>query len=130
MTEDLATTLLIKPGTSVLLLNAPIGFQRKLAPLPDGVTVSDKRGTSADVVVAFARDTGELKRLATAFPALEEDGILWVCYPNGGTGAGTDLDRDVLRAAMTKHDLAEQTLVAFDEQWSAMRFRATDDVGS
>ena len=130
MAQDLATKLLIAPGTSVLMLNAPIGFQRKLAPLPDGVTVSDKRGTSAEVVVAFTRDSGELKRLATAFPTYAEDAILWVCYPKGGKAAGTDLDRDILRAALEKHDLAGVTLVAFDEQWSAMRFRATDDVGS
>jgi len=51
-----------------------------------------------------------------------------VCYPKGG--AGTDLDRDTLHAAMAKHELAGVTLVAFDETWSAMRFRAPDDVGS
>jgi len=126
---DLAEELLIKPDTRVLLLNAPIGYAKKLAPLPDGVIVTDKRG-KADVVVAFARDTMELKRLATSFGALEEDAVLWVCYPKGGAKAGTDLDRDILHAAMEKHELVGVTLVAFDEIWSAMRFRAPEDVGS
>ena len=129
MADDLAAKLLITPDTSVLLLNAPIGYAKKLSPLPAGATVSDKRG-KADIVIAFARDSMELKRLATSFGALEEDAVLWVCYPKGGSKAGTDLDRDVLHAAMEKHELIGVTLVAFDDTWSAMRFRAPEDVGS
>ena len=129
MADDLAAKLLITPDTSVLLLNAPIGYAKKLNPLPAGATVTDKRG-KADIVIAFARDSMELKRLATSFGALEENAILWVCYPKGGAKVGTDLDRDVLHTAMEKHELIGVTLVAFDDVWSAMRFRAPEDVGS
>jgi hypothetical protein len=130
MAGDLAAKLLIKPDERVLLLNAPIGYARKLEPLPKGATITDKRGQPADVVVAFVRDSAELKRLASGFAALEEDAVLWVCYPKGGTKAGTDLDRDTLHAAMQKHELTGVSLVAFDDVWSAMRFRAPEDVGS
>ena len=130
MAADLANKLLVRPGTNLLLLNAPIGYAKKLEPLPAGATVSDKRGKPADVVVAFVRDSAELKRLATSFGALEEDAVLWVCYPKGGAKAGTDLDRDILHAAMEKHELIGGSLVAIDEVWSAMRFRAPDDAGS
>ena len=129
MPQDLARKLLIAPDARVLLLNAPIGYAKKLQPLPSGVTVTDKRGT-ADVAIAFVRDSAELKRLASGFPALEEDAILWVAYPKGGGKAGTDIDRDTLHAAMEKHELVGVTLVALDETWSAMRFRAPEDVGS
>ena len=129
MPPELAQKLLIKPDARVLLLNAPIGYAKKLAPLPSGVTVTDKRGT-ADVAIAFVRDSAELKRLASGFPALEEDAILWVAYPKGGSEAGTDIDRDVLHAAMEKHELVGVTVVALDDTWSAMRFRAPEDVGS
>jgi hypothetical protein len=130
MATDLPTKLLIKPDARVLLLNAPIGYGRKLEPLPKGATVTDKRGQPADVVVAFVRDSAELKRLASGFAALEEDAVLWVCYLKGGPKAGTDLDRDILNAAMAKHELTGVSLVAFDDAWSAMRFRAPEDVGS
>jgi hypothetical protein len=130
MAMDLAEKLLIKPDARVLLLNAPIGYAKKLEPLPSGATVTDKRGKSADVAIAFVRDSAELKRLANGFHALEEDAILWVCYPKGGAKAGTDLDRDILHAAMQKHELTGVSLVALDETWSAMRFRAPEDVGS
>jgi hypothetical protein len=130
MADDLAKKLLIKPDARVLLLNAPIGYARKLEPLPAGATLTDKRGGPADVVIAFTRDSAELKRLASGFAALEEDAVLWVCYPKGGAKAGTDLDRDILHAAMEKHELTGVSLVAFDDTWSAMRFRAPEDVGS
>ena len=130
MAADLPTKLLIKPDARVLVLNAPIGYLKKIAPLPEGATVTDKRGKDADVVLAFVRDSGELKRLAPSFPAFADDGILWVCYPKGGKKAGTDLDRDTLWAALAKHELTGVTLVAVDETWSAMRFRGSEDVGS
>ncbi len=130
MTADLLDKLLIKPDMTVLLLNAPIGYGKKLEPLPAGTTVTDKRGKDADVVIAFVRDSAELKRLATSFGSLEEDAVLWVCYLTGGEKAGTDLDRDILNAAMEKHELVGVSLVAFDDKWSAMRFRAPEDVGS
>ena len=130
MAAELSKKLLVKPDSRVLFMNAPIGYAKKLEPLPAGATVSDTRGRPADVVVAFVRDSAELKRLATSFASLEEDAILWVCYPKGGSAAGTDLDRDTLHAAMAKHELVGVSPVAFDERWSAMRFRAPEDVGS
>ncbi len=129
MPQDLAEKLLVKPDARVLLLNAPIGYAKKLGPLPSGATVIDKRG-KADVVIAFVRDGTELKRLAPSFGALEDEAVLWVAYPKGGAKAGTDVDRDTLHAAMEKHELIGVTLVALDETWSAMRFRAPEDVGS
>lgn len=129
MAGDLAQKLLVKPDAVVLMLNAPIGYAKKLEPLPAGATLTDKRGKAADVVIAFVRDSGELKRLASGFPALEEDAVLWVCYPKGGK-VGTDLNRDTLNEAMQKHELTGVSLVAVDDTWSAMRFRAPEDVGS
>lgn len=129
MSADAATKLLIAPAARVLLLNAPIGYAKKLGPLPAGVIVTDKRG-KADVVLAFIRDTGELKRLATSFGSLEEDAILWVCHPQGGRGGGSDLDHDVLRSAMAAHELHGTTEIVLDDAWVATRFSAPEDAAS
>ena len=128
MVADLAKELLIKPQSRVLLLNAPIGHARKLQPLPDGVTVVDRRShTPSDVAIVFVRDAAELKRLQSGFGALEQEGILWVCFPKGGAKAGTDIDRDVLRAALERDELTAVSLIAFDETWSCMRLRTPED---
>jgi hypothetical protein len=127
--EGLAEKLLIKPQSRVLLLNAPIGYARKLQPLPEGVTITDRRSQAAsDVAIVFVRDTGELKRLQSGFATLEDDAALWVCYPEGASKASTDLDRGVLHAALESHELTDVSHIAFDESWACVQFRTREDV--
>ena len=129
MAAILAEKLLIKPESRVLLLNAPIGYAKKLQPLPKGVTITDRRSqTASDVAIVFVRDTGELKRLQSGFASLEEDAALWVCYPEGGKKAGTDLDPEALHAALASDELSEVSRVAFDERWTCAQFRTREDV--
>jgi hypothetical protein len=126
--SKLAEKLLIKPASRVLLLNAPIGYAKKLQPLPEGVTITDRRSqTASEVAIVFVRDTAELKRLQSGFATLEEDAALWVCYPEGGA-AGTDLNRDTLSAALKGDELTDVSHVAFDETWTCVRFRTPEDV--
>ena len=127
MAAALAHKLLIKPGARVLLLNAPIGYAKKLQPLPEGVTVTDRRSqTASEVAIVFVRDKGELKRLQSGFATLEDDAALWVCYPAGG-GSRTDLDRDVIQAAVESDELIGVTNVPFDEAWTCAQFRTRED---
>ena len=127
MAEVLADKLLIKPGARVLLLNAPIGYAKKLQPLPEGVTVTDRRSqTATEVAIVFVRDRGELKRLQSGFATLEDDAALWVCYPAAGRSR-TDLDRDVIEAALQSDELTGVTNVAFDETWTCTQFRTRED---
>ena len=127
MAEVLADKLLIKTGTRVLLLNAPIGYAKKLQPLPEGVTVTDRRSqTASEVAIVFVRYRGELKRLQSGFATLEDDAALWVCYPTGGRSR-TDLDRDVIQAALESDELIGATNVPFDETWMCTQFRTRED---
>ncbi|HEY6203676.1 MAG TPA: hypothetical protein VI056_11630 [Candidatus Limnocylindria bacterium] len=127
MAAVLADRLLIKPGARVLLLNAPIGYAKKLQPLPEGVTVTDRRShTTSEVAIVFVRDKGELKRLQSGFATLEDDAALWVCYPAGGRSR-TDLDRDVIQASLESDELMGVTNVPFDEAWTCTQFRTRED---
>jgi hypothetical protein len=127
MAELLPDRLLIKPGARVLLLNAPIGYAKKLQPLPEGVTVTDRRSqTASEVAIVFVRDRGELKRLQSGFATLEDDAALWVCYPTAGRSR-TDLDRDVIEAALESDELVGATNVPFDETWTCTQFRTRED---
>jgi hypothetical protein len=127
MAAALADKLLIKPGARVLLLNAPIGYAKKLQPLPEGVTVADRRSqTASEVAIVFVRDRGELKRLQSGFATLEDDAALWVCYPAAG-GPRTDLDRDVIEAALESDELIGVTNVPFDGTWTCTQFRTRED---
>jgi hypothetical protein len=124
---DLAEKLLIKPRSRVLLLNAPIGYAKKLQPLPENVTITDRRSqTASEVAIVFVRDTVELKRLQSGFATLEDDAALWVCYPVA-SGSRTDLARDVIEAALASDELIGVTNVPFDETWTCTQFRTRED---
>lgn len=125
MTATLADALGIAAGQTVLLLNAPIGYGRRLGPLPQGVTLRDRRGTAADIVLVFVRDQAELRRLAPSFAALAEDGTLWVCAPQGGRGG--DLDPAGVAAALAAHELSPAGSVSLDASWAAHRFVGPED---
>jgi hypothetical protein len=121
----LARKLLLKPGRSVLLLNAPEGYAQSLVPLPEGARIITEPGEQADVTQLFVRDSADLARQAdTAMRAVKRDGVLWICYLKGGAKAGTDLNRDILHAAVERtYGWTGVSLVAVDDRWSAMRFR-------
>ncbi|HKE65929.1 MAG TPA: hypothetical protein VKB59_14940 [Micromonosporaceae bacterium] len=127
-----AKKLGIKAGTRAVVLNAPDGAIGKLEPLPDGASVTPRATKNAgDVVVLFAPDSAAVRAwLTKAVDAGKPRGLLWVCYPKGGKKAGTDLNRDLLWAQLGEHGLTGVTLVAFDDTWSAMRFRPADEVGT
>lgn len=128
---DIARKLLIKAGHRVVVVNAPVGYLQRLQPLPDGAGVVTFPSATVDVLQVFVRDTADLRKLdPKVFQRVKPDGVLWVCYPKGGTKASSDLNRDVLWKAMEKNGLVGVTLVAIDDTWSAMRFRPPERVGS
>ena len=122
----LAKKLQVKPGNKVGLINAPQGAAAKFTVLPEGATLSEKAAKGSDVVIGFLRKEAELAKVAEAAQkAVKPDGILWLCYLKGGAKVGTDLNRDILWRAAKPLGLEANTQIAFDDEWSAMRFRRT-----
>ena len=128
--SPLAKKLLIKPNQSIMVMNAPAGYLDKLRPLPAGARLLDRADTPVDFIQFFVKDSQELEKNApVVIKAVKEDGLLWVCYPKGSSKVKTDLNRDILWAAMAKFGLAGVSMVSLDEVWSAMRLRPAARVG-
>ncbi|MGQ0721566.1 MAG: hypothetical protein ACT4PE_08335 [Candidatus Eiseniibacteriota bacterium] len=113
----------IKPGTTVALLGAPVGFERALAPLPDGVrTIRQARGR-ADRVLLFVKTRAELaKRFATATRTLDEKGGLWIVWPKKASGLAKDLDEAVVRRYGMDRGFVDYKIAAVDATWSGLQF--------
>lgn len=107
-----------EPGFRVAVTGAPAGFEAELA------NAAVTRGRKdLDLVQAFFTRRAELERaLPRLSSSLARGGILWLCYPKG-KALGTDLDRDVVRAAAGHAGLRAVALVAIDEVWSALRVK-------
>jgi hypothetical protein len=118
----LPTKLGIAPGTRVMLLHAPEGFDTTLGDLPDGVVVVRRLAGAADVVVAFidrrAHLDAAIERLERViFPA----GGLWIAWPKKSSKVPTDMSEDVVRDVALPRGLVDNKVCAIDDVWSGLR---------
>jgi hypothetical protein len=123
----------LKPGTRVLLVNAPEGYREALLTAEPGLALEVAGSAQTDRVDAihlFATNRAELDQLGPlALAAWREGGRLWVSYPKGSSGVETDLNRDVDWGPLAEAGFRPVTQVAIDSVWSALRFRPIDEVG-
>jgi hypothetical protein len=119
--SPLLEKLRFRAGMRVYVVGAPSGFEAELARLPSEIVRAARATGKLDLVHAFYTREAQLKReLPKLARALRPGGILWLSYPKGRALA-TDLNRDVLRAAVASIGLDTVALVAIDDVWSAMR---------
>jgi hypothetical protein len=108
----------------VLLLNAPAEFKAVAKDLADPRNKVPKG--KAPFALAFAASQAEAKKAAAAVNrALAEDGSFWLAYPKGTSKKykGADINRDSGHALLGTLGFDGVSLVAIDEDWSAMRFK-------
>ena len=114
---DVSAKLQIKPGQRI----ATVGMPGDVPPIA-GESVAETPG-AADVVVAFVRSNAERATVAVpAIAAARRDKLAWIAYPKAGK-LGTDLNRDLLSAALAGEGVQPVRRIAIDEVWSALRFR-------
>jgi hypothetical protein len=122
-----ARKLGIKPGTTLVIVDAPVGWTITDLP-PDVETV---RRTPAQTgalpvpatVVAFFRG-------AVAFEAAIDDlaGLvwpataLWAAWPRRAGGHTSDLTDTGIRTVALRTGLVDNKVAAIDEDWSGLRF--------
>ena len=112
---SLDAKLQLKPGQTVAL----VGTGPELE-----IGASTAGPESASTVVAFAKDSGELKaQLIVLAEVAGRGGIPWVAYPKAKQ-LGTDLTRDVIRDLVPTAGLDPVRQIALDDVWSALRLKA------
>lgn len=131
MATSIADKLRIKPGYTLLTLNAPADFKKGLKSLPPGVKIIDgnanKNVKEYNQVHWFVLKRAQMeKEMSRALKLMKEDTILWIYYPKGTSGIQTDLNRDkgwdCLLAEGDK--LTWISLISFDDTWSVFGCRA------
>jgi len=121
--KSVVQKLLLKPGQKMFLLDAPEGYRRSMAQLPEGARLEVKL-VQADVIQIFVTSMEELKKkLEAVRPILTEKTVLWISYPKGTSKIATDLDRDIIREYAEGVGLTGVSIFSIDEDWSALRLR-------
>jgi len=112
-----------KPGSTVLIRQAPADFAALLEPLPDDVVLVDEIDSPVSVIVAFYTAH---ECLATDFPRLRNslaaNGRLWIACPKRASKRPTDLDEDNIRDLGLATGLVDVKVCAIDEVWSGLCF--------
>jgi hypothetical protein len=116
--------LVFKGQRPVLVLGAPPEAAALVKAL--GASSEPVAKGKAAFVLAFARSLAEADSFAKAMArALADGGVFWMAYPKGTSKKhkGADINRDKAHEQMAGHGFEGVSLVALDEDWSAMRFK-------
>jgi CheY-like chemotaxis protein len=112
----------IRENHSVVLVNGPDRFERKLEPLPAGVEFAED-GKGANVALLFAKSEAELVRdFRPLVKGLPEKVALWIAWPKKSSGAVTDLTEDLVRGVGLDSGWVDYKVCAIDETWSGLCF--------
>jgi len=112
----------IKPGTTVVTVNAPTNYRRLLGSIPAGVTFSKRLKLDPNFVHVFTKKRGELaKRLSTLRQKIADTGTVWVSWPKRSSGVATDVSEDVVRAVALPLGFVDVKVCAIDETWSGLK---------
>ncbi len=118
--KPIAMKLGFREGMRYTLIDAPQGYQARLAPLPPGCVASGP-GEPADLVQVFVGSLADLQaRLPGAKALMKPGGKLWVTWRKGGK---TDVTRDNIWPLAGEMGLTPVSNVAIDDEWSALRFK-------
>lgn len=129
----LFTKLNLKDQVTMVVLDAPVSFEPELAAL-SGVTIHravPARGGVA-FALAFVQTLAAVAHVARELvPRLEGDAVLWCAYPKGSSKRYTcEFNRDTGWQALGDAGFEPVRAVAIDEDWSGLRFRRVENIGS
>ena len=112
----------IKPGLSVITIDAPTNYRGLLGVLPEGVTFSDRLKPDSNFVHVFIKKRSDLeRRLSILRDKIADTGIVWVSWPKKSSGVPTDVTEDVVRAVALPLGFVDVKVCAIDETWSGLK---------
>ena len=114
----------MQEGSRIWLLEAPVGFARKLEPLPAGagVTTVTPKGPQ-DLIALFAMSRAALGEMfPKAAHHLAPRGCIWVAWPRKSSGVFTDLTEELVRSVGLAAGLQDNKIISLDEIWAGLRF--------
>ena len=112
----------IKPGLTVVTINAPLKYRQLIGKIPDGVTFSDRLKPGSNFVHLFTSRRSELqKKMSILRKKISDNGTVWVSWPKKSSGISTDVTEDVIREVALPLGFADIKVCAVDATWSGLK---------
>jgi hypothetical protein len=122
--KSISDKLYIKPGKTVLFVNAPSNYVKSIGKIPAGATVEKDEAAKADIIQVFVKNEAELKKLLPKLKkSLNSGGALWVSYFKGTSKTKTDINRDSIAEYASSIGLEGVAIMSIDDDWSALRLK-------
>jgi hypothetical protein len=112
----------VRPGSRVLVVDAPAGFPLDLLDAEGAADLLPGPAGPADVVLTFCPDTAALLAALPASMAAtaERGGRCWIAWPKRASRIPTDLTEDGVRAAALAAGWVDVKVCAVDAVWSGL----------
>jgi hypothetical protein len=118
----LAQKLGIKPGGTVVLINAPANYRKLLGNFARGVEFTTRVGTNPNFIHVFTTRRNELeKQLRRLRTKINDSGTLWVSWAKKSSGVATDISEDVIREIALSLGFVDIKVCAVDDTWSGLK---------
>ncbi len=118
----LAQKLGIKPGTSVVLINAPANYRKLLGGFTNGVEFTSRVGGNSNFIHFFTTRRSELeKQLPRLRAKIADSGTVWISWAKKSSGVATDITEDVVREVALPIGFVDIKVCAVDETWSGLK---------
>jgi hypothetical protein len=112
----------IKPGLTVVTINAPANYRRLLGQIPDSVTFSERLKSGSSFVHLFTSRRSEMqKKMSILRNKLSDNGAVWVSWPKKSSGISTDVTEDVIREIALPLGFVDIKVCAVDDIWSGLK---------
>lgn len=121
--KPLAKRLGLEKQTTVMLVDAPVGYEDELTPLPEGVTLTRQwvpRGP--DVLMVFASHKSELTKRGALRTLQQTKKWAWICRPRPSSGVTTDVTAALIKGVMAAEGWTPGKSCILDATWAGMRF--------
>jgi hypothetical protein len=112
----------IKPGLTLITMNAPTNYRRLLGTISEDLTFSGRLKVGSSFVHVFITKRSELaKRLSVLREKIVDTGTVWVSWPKRSAGIPTDVTENVVRAVALPLGFVDVKVCAIDETWSGLK---------
>ena len=120
--KPLSTKLGVRPGMSLVVLDAPPDYDALMVDLPADVRTRRRLSGRPDIVLVFTTRRTELeRRLPALITAIAPAGVVWVCWPKRSSGVPTDMTEDVIRDVVLPSGLVDVKVCAVSDVWSGLK---------
>ncbi len=112
----------------VLIINAPEEFEPVSKDIQAEIRTESVGKFSFIMVFVKSCEEAE-KYLGSAVDSLDGDSLLWVAYPKKSSKKyKSDINRDWSWSPIAEKNYEPVTMIAIDDDWSALRFRQIENI--